>query len=244
MSVEQPTHPSGRDLRRRAAFDPVRARVLTLLFGVVAVVLISRASLYAVFRRGELLNEMRHQCLCVYRVPAARGRILDAAGVPLAWSVRRYDLCWDAPQSADIRKADLKAFRQAFPRALRTRAQASFDAAGRYVLLPRLQGKDLETAYELCRSHPRFHVRTTFERRVRPGLDPTLRQRLGRVVVVAGQEHGLDGEERRFDDILRGKPGVFTVAIDKYGRWIPQTWQKLQEMQPGYDVYLPVRIGR
>jgi cell division protein FtsI/penicillin-binding protein 2 len=93
----------------------------------------------------------------------------------------------------------------------------------------------------LCAANRRLQLTGRFERQRYPDRD--LARRLGRVVRRDGIEVGVSGLERANDAILRGRPGMFRVMVDREGRWLPETWEKVREMRPGYDVYLPVRLA-
>jgi cell division protein FtsI/penicillin-binding protein 2 len=70
---------------------------------------------------------------------------------------------------------------------------------------------------------------------------PEGQQTLGRVGRGRGGGIGIDGYEKTHDELLRGRPGIFRVRTGADGRWLMDTWEKVQEMQPGYDVILPWR---
>ncbi len=198
-----------------------------------------------VLHRSSFLRDMRQASRRLYFVPAVRGRLLDRDGRPLAWSIRRFDLWWHPPRAGEVREREARDFAAAFPQAFQRmgrRLPASGRRARALLLVRGLSPGQLERARKFCAGHPEFEVRTTFERHTIRGA-PALRRRLGRTRIEDGREIGVSGEEKLHDALLEGHPGVYSVLVDKHGRWVPDTWRKLQDMQPGYDVYLPLRAG-
>jgi cell division protein FtsI/penicillin-binding protein 2 len=217
------------------------------VFFVCACTLIARLFVLTVSGRDSLLADMQRDSRRVYIVPAIRGRLLDKDGIPLAWSVRRFDLWWRRPSDLAAQSRDAAAFASAFPQTDAASAE-EFPTHGAapeesVCIIRGLTATQLEHARAFCGAHPHFHIKTTFERRTVQGC-PDLQKKLGRVEAVDGREIGVSGEERAHNDLLTGRPGIYRVTVDKNGQWVPRTWQKLQDMQPGYDVYLPLRFAQ
>jgi cell division protein FtsI/penicillin-binding protein 2 len=88
--------------------------------------------------------------------------------------------------------------------------------------------------------HTGLAIESYFVRHRHP--DPRIRRIIGEVTLENGMEVGISGKELTQDSFLRGRPGIYRVMTNPQGEWVPETWKKIQEIQPGYDVYLPLRI--
>ncbi len=163
---------------------------------------------------------------------AIRGRIYEADGRLAAWSVRRYDLIWtprantDAARNAAVAQALRNAFADAFPPAAPPPVPGS-------VLKYDLTMHELELADALNAHYPELETVLRWER-VHDG-DST---RLGEVRQEDGTEFGISGLEAQFDARLRGTPGIYTVMLDREGRWIDTTFRIQVPPRPGEDIHL------
>jgi cell division protein FtsI/penicillin-binding protein 2 len=194
-----------------------------------------------VFERDGAVEAMRREAVFRGLVPAARGRILDRDGRILAWSERVFAVHWQVPVQAEQAARECAALASE-PR-LATRLPQPLPAAwpGTRVLLA--QDLDADSAVRLeglAGAVPGLAVTSHFRRQVVD--DAAVQALVGRVARAEdGSEVGVSGIEREHDGILRGLPGAFQVMVDKQGRWLPETWQKIGELRPGYDVQLPLR---
>jgi cell division protein FtsI/penicillin-binding protein 2 len=228
----------------RARLDPqIGNRLTVLLFGFClwGALLLLRLSQFMVFDRGPYLEAMQREAVFAGFVPAARGRIFDRDSRLLAWSDRVFAVHWRVPRElapafALLALLDGEPWLTArLPRPLPASALGARLELARD--LPVERAVRLET---LADQVPGLEISAGFRRHVAP--DPGLRDYIGRVGRGAdGTEVGLSGVEREYDDILRGLPGTFHVMLDKDGRWLPETWQKVSDLRPGLDVQLPLR---
>ena len=190
--------------------------------------------------RGQYLAEMTRESLERGIVPAIRGRILDRNGHPLAWSTRQFDLSWKIPRNEEHAQLQLRQIQQQLALQTPTKAEV-LESAGKEIVLGKDLAPEAVTAMEpLCRSLSSLRLQSSFIRHRHPAAQ--LRKTLGEVNIVNGIEVGISGAEKAHDAILRGHSGIYQVMRDKHGQWLPETWQKLRELRPGYDVYLPIRL--
>ncbi len=221
-----------------------KRRALFLLFALLlwASVILIRLSQFMVFQRTHYLDAGVEKSWRAGEIPPYRGRILDRQGEPLAWSSRSFALEYAVPSSVDLCRSDLEQALHAklVPPTLSALHLAPL-AGEHFMLAESLSPRETAAALALHRKNPRFHVRHRFIRQYHP--DPAVRRLLGSVQTVDGVETGVTGLEKRHDELLRGCPGRYRVMVDRHGRWIMETWEKVMELRPGYDVYVPLQVG-
>ncbi len=243
-ALTSPGVPLGSGEGSRSRLDPRvgnRLSILLFIFCLWGILIVLRLAQFMIFDRGRYLEAMQRDAVFEGVVPAARGRILDRDQRLLAWSDRVFAVHWHLPRSA-AEAGTLLALLDTEP---------WLTAALPHPLPATSLGQRLELARDLPVERairletltdqvPGLEISAGFRRHLAP--EPGWREYLGRVAHgIDGSEVGLSGIEREFDDILRGQPGTFRVMLDKDGRWLPETWQKVGELRPGLDVQLPLR---
>lgn len=219
----------------------IRLTILLFAFCLWAAVVVLRMGQFMIVERGRHLEAMTREARFTGVVPAARGRILDRDGRALAWSERVFSVHWRIPRERHEAERLLAVLdRQPWLTATVPRPLADTQLGQRLRLaqdLPVAQAMELES---LADQVPGLEISAAFRRHL--VADPRLRQYLGQVRTGPdGTEVGVSGIELEHDDILRGLPGTFEVMLDKEGRWLPETWRKVGELRPGFDVQLPWR---
>jgi cell division protein FtsI (penicillin-binding protein 3) len=198
---------------------------------VFAAALVARAGYVQLWQgaRWEARAEVQH--FQVAAVPAPRGDILDALGVPLAESHPRLTL-QVAP--AQVRPTDRAALLRALTRlgvspAHRRRA---LDSRNQWVELPgRYLAVDLADVVRL----PGVHTAPVMER-VSLGT-PGTSSLIGRLDTEGAAASGI---ERALDDVLRGDEGAVLLARDRMGKTFAAPSATREEPRPGNTVVLTI----
>ena len=223
-------------------FARKRALAIVFIFGFWALLVIGRLAQIMIFARDRYLLEMTQSSWEQGVVPAMRGRILDIDGRPLAWSTRHFELVWRVP--AD----EVEAWNQWQQiAAVLGESAPALDSTR----LPMLSGRTLVLQRDVAPAQAdrwrdtiekmvSLQVRPYFSRHNHP--HPRIRELIGQVATVEGMEVGTEGAELTHDSLLRGRPGLYRVMLGPDREWLPETWEVIREMRPGYDVYLPVRV--
>ena len=102
------------------------------------------------------------------------------------------------------------------------------------ILKTNLTAAELEKADQLCENHPEFHISLRWERRIAA----TWEDIIGEVRQIDGVEVGISGLEKKYDSLLRGTPGQFTVMLDRHGHWINSTFRIVKAAENGEDLLL------
>lgn len=229
--VAVPRPPGGRD-RFRA-----RATMVLFVFVLWFLLIVGRTAQFMLVRRAQEVTAMTRESVFCGEIPPLRGSLLDREGRALAWSVRRMQLLWQLPtEDPAAAWARLRAALPWVPEALPV---GEPDEA--LVLLPELTP---DQAIAARRSRlPGLRVEARVERRC-AALSAVHRARLGEVRWEQGRNVGVSGLEQDHDALLAGQPGLYRVVLDKRGHWVPETWQVIQPMRPGYDVHISLAGGR
>lgn len=217
----------------------LRQRILLYLFVAWAGIIVLRLSQLMLFPRETVLNAVTKEAWTEGSIPAMRGRILDRNGRTLAWSERRFALYWRIPTDAAKSRQEFDLIVKAIPCCAMTKAETIAATAGRELMLnANLGPRDLEVFQLLREELTSVQVRSYVTRYHTDNR--LLQRRIGEVRVVDGNEVGVSGEEKAYDELLRGRPGRYRVMVDKHGKWLKNTWEKTSGICTGYDVYLPI----
>lgn len=217
-----------------------RLRILLAILMVWSLVVVARLSQLMLFPR-ETVRKATSDAWVPVTIPGMRGCILDRNGRYLAWSERYFALYWKvAPESARAAE-ELELLRGSLPAASLPAAEALPAQLGRELLISNnLAPRDMAILPVLQTEVAGLRLQSYFQRRYYP--DRTIRRLLGEVLIMNGEEVGVSGEEKKQDELLRGRPGRFRVMANRDGTWVKNTWTKVMDMSPGYDVYLPISI--
>jgi cell division protein FtsI/penicillin-binding protein 2 len=93
---------------------------------------------------------------------------------------------------------------------------------------------ELEKADRLCEKYPGLHIKLRWERRIAANQQ----EMIGEVRQINGVEVGISGLEKKYDSLLRGTPGQFTVMLDRHGHWINSTFRIVKAAENGEDLLL------
>lgn len=215
-----------------------RSRWFVRLTAVWALIIIARMSQIMLFSREKYLADISRESWHRGMIPPQRGRILDGAGTPLAWSVRIIQLQWEVPGNPTDAWREWESLTAIPEIPLRLSPEKIPSLVGTTVtVLSDISPDNARAVRQLCAREPAFKLAAAFIRHHRGSAD--MRRLLGHTVQRNGIEIGVDGLERTHDLALRGRPGVYRVMVDPKGKWIMETWEIVQDMQAGYDVFLP-----
>ena len=203
-----------------------RMAILTLLFGIWGAVAFFRAWYIAVPGRDRFIAAGEKMARRTTEIPAVRGRIIDAAGVPLVWSERFYDLISLAEEDAPLSDGELAGLRSALP---------DLNAEGG-MLRRNLTPAELLKLELPLKSGIRARIVTRDARIV--VASPAVRRLAGELRFRNGGWHGASGWEAEFDAELAGRPGCLSVMLDRHRNWIPSSVRMVAMPVPGRDVKL------
>ena len=206
-----------------------RAALIHFFLLLFALALVARAAQVQLWEGGEWRRRAERQHYAAADVPAPRGNVFDASGVPLAQSRELVQLSV-APKEAKDPRALTRALAAAgVPERLAARA-----AEGRksWIALPgRYLPGDIARLAALRGVYTRpAHERSYTQRAATQRI-------LGR---VDAEGNGVDGLELALDSLLRGRSGRATLVRDARGARFEAPLEAAVSPRPGHDVVLTI----
>ncbi len=198
---------------------------------LLLLIIILRMALLAGNYGGKYRRDAQKISQKTGKLAAIRGRIYDQKDQLLVWSERCYDLVLQ-PGAVDdeIRKKIQLDLHKKMNLPLE---KYSFENNYPLVLKYNLTAAELCAADELSRKYRHLSVELRWERRIADSSFDC-----GEVRQINGMEVGISGLEKKFDKLLRGTPGEFTVMLDRHGNWMNSTFQITVPPRRGEDIFL------
>lgn len=208
-----------------------RAKILLFFLFLWAALVAAHLFYYSIWSRDYYLERGRKLSEKDGIIPAMRGMIIDNNKIPLAWNERYYDLFLRPYAGFPSRqKRIFRSLHRIFPN-IQYRENETEICLKRN-LPPTIQLK----CAEIIKYFPELELRP---RVIRIYIDsPELQNYLGKTENLDGKLRGISGLEKKYNGLLKGKNGYFTVMADRFGNWIPGTWEEKQQTIPGQDLVL------
>jgi penicillin-binding protein 2 len=191
---------------------------------------------YSVFARQkyiELGNKIAVRQGTYY---AGRGRILDKNDRVLAWSEKYFDLyLMSSEDDPNIRSMVVCKVAEIFPDAALHRVKDSD-----FLLKREISPEKILALEPLLTKFPDLKIFPRTERRVVDYAE--VRNYIGRVEFKDGNQLGVSGIEKDYDNILAGTCGIYEVMLDRHKNWVQGTWLLKRKAVPGNDVKLDVSL--
>ncbi len=194
---------------------------------------------YTIIRGSELKGESEKIAWREGVLPAARGRILDADGVVLAWTEMHTDLMLHIlPEDPARRKDFLEMLKRDFdfvPEETLAMQCVVYDVP--------MDEQTLKKYHAVTEKWGELVLRTRHERK---RVDyPALADVIGSCAENAdGVPCGMNGFEKKYDAALAGSAGKFRVMLDRRKKWFPGTLKMMRSPEPGKDVKLDLSLKK
>ncbi|QSH40816.1 hypothetical protein P0136_11290 [Lentisphaerota bacterium ZTH] len=166
----------------------------------------------------------------------SRGKVIDCNGIVLAWTEKYYDLLYfDLSGSEARRQKIFNYINEIMPGSLPE--QTSENVWLVYLgmpprVIPRLV--PLLSRYHELKITPR-HERCIV-------AYPEVKKYIGQVKETDGHLTGISGIEKKYDHILNGAAGEYTVMLDRHKNWIKGSWKLTRKAVPGKNVKLKLSL--
>lgn len=220
-----------RERKAMAAKVTFRRRALLAGWLLAAGVVVARAAQVQVDQGDAWSQLAEQQHRTRVEIPAARGGVLDRAGVELATSRETFKVSVAPHEIRDVEAvtrllSETLGLDESLVRGLTTSSRPWRVLPRRYPPSVREALLDIRGVY-LEREHRRFYPQGELAR----GLLGVLRD---------GEAHG--GIEQAFDEVLRGTPGRAVLARDPLGQPIPGESVRVEDPQEGNSVVLALDV--
>ncbi len=218
--------------------DNFKLRAVRLLWCILIWAVLASCWLfyYSVFARQkyiELGNKIAVRQGTYY---AGRGRILDKNDRVLAWSEKYFDLYLiSLEEDPNIRSMVLRKVAEIMPEAALHRVKDSV-----FMLKREISPEKIIALEPLLTKFPDLKILSRTERKVVDYAE--VRNYIGRVEFKDGNQHGVSGIEKDYDNVLSGLGGIYEVMLDRHKNWVQGTWLLKRRAVPGNDVKLDVSI--
>ncbi|MBN1864150.1 MAG: hypothetical protein JW808_04555 [Victivallales bacterium] len=213
-----------------------RARLLLFFLFLWAALVAAHLFYYSVWDRHDPLQKGKLLSEKIGVIPARRGRILDSDMHPLAWSERHFDLILStSPEIPGRRKRMLLKLGNIFPD-IRL-PENDTEECIREGITPLQQIE----CFELSRSFPELDLRSRVSR-AGTGI-PAIERMIGETATRNESLFGVSGLEKQHNEHLRGTNGYYKVMANRFGRWIPGTWQEISPPRHGKDLVLEISVA-
>jgi cell division protein FtsI (penicillin-binding protein 3) len=209
-----------------------RIAIVHLVLAVFAAALVARAAVVQVWQGKHWRALAARQHVGASAIPAPRGLILDASGVPLAETRERVQISVAIPEVRDLRKLSRELTRAGVDASWLARLR---DPKRRWVQLP---GSFLPANVETLLAMRGVHATPLIERVY--AAAGGVQRIIGR---ATPQGEGLDGLELTLDSLLRGTVGRASYVKDARGRRFQSPDEVSAEARPGHTVTLTINAA-
>ena len=218
--------------RRTRSSESGRFLVLLVIFGLFLGLIGVRLVWIQLVRAPDYTAMASAQRMRDIQVPARRGTIYDREGEPLAKSMPASTI-YAAPNTIKDKDGTARALASVLGGSVKS-YRDKLDRDNGFVYIARKVDMGLAQRLEALKLTGIGFLDDS--RRVYPSGELAC-QVLG---FVGFEGKGLAGIEKRYDDVLGGKPGVLLGERDPYGRPIPGGVQKNVDAVDGHDVVLTI----
>lgn len=211
----------------------VRFILLSIVLLILLLGLVSRIIYLTTYQRDFLQEQGQARSLRIIELPAYRGVIHDRHGHPLAMSSPVFTI-WANPREVSLQPQqlnDLAKLLQQQPKMIQSALEKHKERGFLYLkrqLPPAIAAKiaalNLTGIYQQ-REYSRFYPES---------------EAIAHIVGFTNiDEHGQEGLELAFDDVLTGTPGLQRVLKDRLGN-VVEVLEQVRPAQPGQDIVLSI----
>ena len=218
--------------------DNFKLRAVRLLWCILIWAVLASCWLfyYSVFARQKYIELGHKIAVRQGTYYAGRGRILDKNDRVLAWSEKYFDLYLiSLEEDPNIRSMVLRKVAEIMPEAALHRVKDSV-----FMLKREISPEKIIALEPLLTKFPDLKILSRTERKVVDYAE--VRNYIGRVEFKDGNQHGVSGIEKDYDNVLSGLGGIYEVMLDRHKNWVQGTWLLKRRAVPGNDVKLDVSI--
>ena len=222
-------------LNRRAQLK--RFRLVTYIAISLAAVITVRLFYFSIINRDNAFEQMEEESLEKKTVRALRGRILSANGKVLVESRRLLKLVL----SHRIQSHQLSTYLAILEKELGLKRRDLMIKISRMsqsedvILHENLSLDQMKKFVKVFGVNRDLFIKMSFSRKT---LVKDIKNKLGKVKLVDGNYVGVSGFEKVYNEQLRGQDLIYETLVDKSGDVILKTFNEVQKLQTGQDIFL------
>lgn len=222
-------------LNRRAQLK--RFRLVTYIVISLAAVITVRLFYFSIINRDNAFEQMEEESLEKKTVRALRGRILSANGKVLVESRRLLKLVL----SHRIQSHQLSTYLAILEKELGLKRRDLMIKISRMsqsedvILHENLSLDQMKKFVKVFGVNRDLRIKMSFSRKT---LVKDIKNKLGKVKLVDGNYVGVSGFEKVYNEQLRGQDLIYETLVDKSGDVILKTFNEVQKLQTGQDIFL------
>ena len=210
-----------------------RAKFIFLLFVIWCIIITVYLFNFAIYSRSNYIKKSNNLSLREGLIPTNRGHIYDKNGTLIAWSERYYDLCLKKTSKNNRYKQLIKQIQLQLPNIQLDNNNSNKSYS---VIRKMLTPKEIKILENLLSNYSELFIRPNFKRFTSDNVKVT--SSIGKAEYINGKWTGINGIEKTYNNYLNGTDGLYSVRIDKKGKWIKGTWTIKKKMEAGKDLYL------
>lgn len=214
-----------------------RFRLVTKIAIGLAAVISVRLFYFSIINRSSAFDQMEQESLEKKTVKALRGRILSAEGKVLVESRRFGQLIL----SSRVQSHQLSAYLMILEKELGLKRRDVMIRVSRAKDSEDILLKDKMTLDEMKKFADIFGVNKDLFIKMKFTREKLVKDKygkLGKVELVDGNYVGVSGYERKYNQQLRGQDFIYETLVDKRGEVILKTFNEVQKLQSGQDIFL------
>jgi cell division protein FtsI/penicillin-binding protein 2 len=214
-----------------------RTKSIFVIFSLWFLFILIYLFYFTVYSRHKYIARSNSLSLKEGTIPASRGSIFDKNGERLAWTQISYNLYFRDKSISDKQKIHfIKEIKKIFPN---IKKKTEFYSDNK-IIKKNLSPEDLKSIQLLLSNTPELTIEPTLKR-VTISIQK-VKEYIGTARYINDTWIGLSGIEKEYNSYLNGNAGLYTVMLDKNGKWIKGTGFSKKEMIPGKNLYLKKSI--
>ena len=166
-------------------------------------------------------------------IPGFRGSIIDSNGKKIVWTKISYNLYLTPPKNIYIKKEIITSLKKIFPK-----LKQNYNHIKKTVLITaELTPQHVKKLLPIINNFSELFIKKIYKREY---SSLKVKEAIGEVKLKNGELIGISGYEKKYDKLLRGKPGKYSVRTNSKKEWINNNIKFDILPQKGEDIILKI----
>jgi stage V sporulation protein D (sporulation-specific penicillin-binding protein) len=209
-----------------------RAKILISFFIIWGIVVFGYLIYFNFAEKDFYLKSSKEFSLKEGVIPATRGSIYSYRGYKIAWDEIAYNVALRKKINIHKKIQIVEEIKKILPKIeiLNFNSNKNFIAYN-------LSSEQIEKLIE-SKKFDSADLKIRTEKKRVCYCSKGQEQVIGKAEFKNGVWLGISGLEKKYNDELNGKNGLFSVMVDKNGKWVKGTFKEIKKMIPGKDLSL------